>query len=125
MALSDPDVVKTLNITSEQQDKIRTIREGAMEKLSGLSGAERRTKMQESMKEINDKTLAVLTPDQAAQFEKMKGAKVDFDLSTITRGGGRGGRGGPGGGGAGGGGAGGGGAGGGGAGGEGGGPPPN
>ena len=115
MALSDPDIIAALKITSDQQDQMKKIREDAMEKsrdeLSGLSGAERRTKMQEIMKEIDKKVLEVLTSDQAAQLEKMKGAKVDFDLSTIMRGpGGRGGRGG---------------AGGGGPGGEGGAPPPN
>ncbi|MGD0519072.1 MAG: hypothetical protein ABSA26_16175 [Thermoguttaceae bacterium] len=102
MALSDPDVVKALNITSEQQEKMKTVREDAMTKsrdaLSGVSGAERRTKMQELMKEIDKKVLEVLTTDQVAQLEKMKGAKVDFDLSAITRGGGRAGRGGTGGG---------------------------
>ena len=65
--------------------------------LANLSGAERRTKMQELNKELLDKLLAVLTPDQVAKFEKMKGPKVDIDLSTLMRGG-RGGRGGGGGG---------------------------
>jgi Spy/CpxP family protein refolding chaperone len=121
-ALEDADVVKALNITTEQQDKIRTIREEARQKmrdaLQDLSGAERRTKQQEMQKELNDKVLAVLTADQAAQLEKMKGPKADYDVSSILTTG-RGGRG-QGGGGQGGGGQGGGGQGGGGRGGRGG-----
>jgi Spy/CpxP family protein refolding chaperone len=108
MALSNPDVVKALNLTTEQQDKMKTLRDDAQAKrrdaLQGLSGQERMTKMQEMNKELGDKLLAILTPDQVAQFDKMKGPKVDIDFSTIMGRGGRGGRGVGGGGGAGGGG---------------------
>ncbi|MGA2059278.1 MAG: hypothetical protein ABSG67_02265 [Thermoguttaceae bacterium] len=117
-ALSNDDVVKALNITDDQKAKMKTISDEAAAKmpdaLANLTGAERGTKMQELNKETLDKLLAVLTPDQVAKFDTMKGPKVDIDLSTLMRGGrggaggGRGGRGGRGGGGGGGGGAGGG-----------------
>ncbi len=90
MALNNPDVVKALNLTDDQKEKFKTINEEAQTKnqeaLQGLRGQEFRTKMQELNKDLMDKLLAVLTPDQTAQFDKMKGAKVDFDLSTIMRG---------------------------------------
>ena len=104
-ALSNADVVTALSITDDQKAKMKTISDEAQTKmqeaLANLTGPERMTKMQELNKELLDKLLAVLTPDQVAQFDKMKGPKVDFDLSTIMRGG-RGGRGGAGGGGGGG-----------------------
>jgi delta 1-pyrroline-5-carboxylate dehydrogenase len=111
VALStNAELAKALNITDDQKAKMKTLSDEAATKrqdaLQGLSGAERRTKMQEMNKELGEKLLAVLTPDQVAQFEKMKGAKVDIDFSTLR---GRGGLGGAGGGGGGGGGAGGGG----------------
>jgi hypothetical protein len=37
-----------------------------------------RQKMMAMRKELSDKALAVLTPQQQEQFEKMKGTKFDF-----------------------------------------------
>jgi hypothetical protein len=108
-ALTSPDVVKALNITADQQAKMKTISDEAQTKmrdaLQGVTGPDRMTKMQEMNKDLGEKLLAVLTPDQVAQFEKMKGPKLDIDPATLMRGGrggaggGRGGRGGGGGGG--------------------------
>jgi delta 1-pyrroline-5-carboxylate dehydrogenase len=111
MALANPDIAKALNLTSEQQDKVKAIRDEAQAKvrelftgMQDLSQEERRakmtemqTKMQTMTKELGDKLLTILTPDQVAQFDKMKGAKVDIDFSTLMRGnrGNRGGAGGP------------------------------
>jgi delta 1-pyrroline-5-carboxylate dehydrogenase len=102
MALLTPDVSKALKITEDQQVKMREAQSSMRDAMSGLrdlSREERQTKMTALRKEISDKMLAVLTPDQVAQYEKMKGAKVDIDFSTLMGPGGRGGRGGPGGGG--------------------------
>ena len=100
-ALANPDVVKALNLTDEQKEKIKTITDEAQAKnqeaTQGLRGTERRAKMQDLNKDLTDKLLAVLTPDQAAQFDKLKGAKVNIDMSTLMRGPGRGGPNGPGG----------------------------
>ena len=37
-----------------------------------------RQKIMAMRKELGDKALAVLTPEQREQFDKMKGAKFDF-----------------------------------------------
>jgi hypothetical protein len=107
MALSNPEVVKALKITTEQQDKMKPISEEGQTKLRearrglrDLSEAERPAKMaeiQKMTKELGDKLLEVLTSDQRAQLDKMKGEKIDIDFSTLMGPGGRGGRGGPGG----------------------------
>jgi Spy/CpxP family protein refolding chaperone len=112
-ALSNEDVVKALNITDDQKAKMKTISDEAATKLqdalANLNGPERFTKMQELNKQLLDKLLAVLTPDQVAKFDTMKGPKLDIDPATLmrgnrgARGGGGGGRRGGGGGGAGGG----------------------
>jgi hypothetical protein len=97
-AFTNADVVKALNLTDDQKSKIKTISDEAQTKaqdaVQGLNGQERRAKMQELDKDLAEKLAAVLTADQTAQLEKLKGPKVDFDLSTIMRGPGRGNRGG-------------------------------
>jgi delta 1-pyrroline-5-carboxylate dehydrogenase len=114
MALFNPDVVKALTVTDEQQKKLNTIRDELQTKMrearqgmQDLSQEERQAKMQKMRDEQNAKLLEVLTQEQRDKFEKMKGEKVDIDFSTLMRGPGmgrgpRGGRG-PGGGGPGGG----------------------
>jgi len=110
MALANPDVTKALNVTSDQQDKIKAaladaqtkVRE-AMSGVRDLSPEERRAKMtemrdqmQKMRNDLNAKLLEILTQDQRDQFTKMQGAKLDIDFSTLMRpGGGRGGPGGP------------------------------
>ena len=88
-ALSNADVVKALNITDDQKAKMKTISDEADAKrqdaLANLNGPERMTKMQELNKELLDKLLAVLTPEQVAQFDKMKGPKIDIDPATHAR----------------------------------------
>lgn len=102
-ALNNPEVAEALKITDEQKKKLETIREEAGTKMrEAFSGfqpgqgpsEEARTKMQEIRKESNEKTLAVLTTEQAAQFEKMKGEKSSIDFTQMRGGpgGGRGGR---------------------------------
>jgi hypothetical protein len=106
--MSNQDVIKALNVTSEQQEKMRAAQQELMTKMrdamqgGGMDPQEMQANMQKMTKELNEKLLALLTPDQAAKFEKMKGAKSDIDFTTIGRGqrgqrGQRGGGGGPGG----------------------------
>jgi Spy/CpxP family protein refolding chaperone len=106
-ALSNPDVVKALDITSDQQSKMQTIRQEYMTKMRESMGAnqnqtreERTAAREKSNKELSAKLMEVLTPDQTAKLEKMKGPKSDIDFTTIRpAGGARGNRGGGGGGG--------------------------
>ena len=101
-AYADPDVAKALKLSKEQQDKIASITKEFGEKQraaftgGGAGGGEdARAKMRE-LSATRDKDLAaVLTSDQSAQFEKMKGK--EFDVAALR--GGFGGPGGPGGGG--------------------------
>lgn len=88
-ALEDDEVIAALKITDEQKKKLADIREEgnklieeAMQALRGGGGGgdagEARRKLGAMRKELTDKALAVLTPEQAKQLEKLKGAKFDF-----------------------------------------------
>jgi len=89
-ALADDDVIKELKITDEQKKKLQDIRdeaarqlEEALKPLLGGGGGggdlgDIRTKMEAMRKELSEKALAVLTTEQRAKFEKMKGEKFDF-----------------------------------------------
>lgn len=103
-ALQDEEVAKKLGISEEQKSKMTTIRDESRKKMEGLfargEGAERpsREEFQKRMEEAQaarktteSDTLNVLTDDQKAQFEKMKGEKFEMPQGAF------GGRGGPGG----------------------------
>jgi hypothetical protein len=86
-ALEDDEVVAALAISDEQKQKLANIREEgnqamqeAFQKLRGGGGdqGDIRKKMTELRNKLSEKALAVLTPDQLKQFEKMKGKKFDF-----------------------------------------------
>jgi hypothetical protein len=96
MALSDPEVIKALNVSKEQQDKMQVLyddlqiklREATVVQGDGLVkfGGHNLDKM---TKELDDNLLNILTSDQRDQLEKMKGAKVDIGSSSFSiRGGG-------------------------------------
>jgi hypothetical protein len=91
MALFDPEVVKALKITPEQQDKMTALLDdfqnamiqkstgyqtpnsgGGMAKIDG-------NMTKELGKQLND----VLTEDQRAEFEKLKGPKADLGHSSF------------------------------------------
>lgn len=101
-AYADPEVVKTLKLTKDQQDKLASITKEAGEKTrelfgQGGGGAGGGGGNMEKVREINtarDKDLAaVLTADQATQLASMKGK--EFDVAALRRGpGGPGGQGG-------------------------------
>ncbi len=90
MALSEPEVIKALNVSKEQQDKIQhlyddfqiKLREATMVQGDGLVkfGGNNLTKM---TKELDDKLLDILTADQRAELEKMKGEKADIGYSSF------------------------------------------
>ena len=88
---SNADVVKALELTKEQQEKIATITKDFQEKRRALAGAEGG---REAMTKLNEEQTAdlakVLSAEQTEKLTKLKGKT--FDVSTL------GGRGGPGGG---------------------------
>ncbi|HTM56289.1 MAG TPA: hypothetical protein VL175_19825 [Pirellulales bacterium] len=86
-ALEDDEVIAALKITDDQKKKLADIREEGAKKLeetmqslrsSGGDQGEIRQKIMGMRKELGDKALTVLTSDQRAQFDKMKGPKFDF-----------------------------------------------
>lgn len=106
-ALNDPKVAAELKITDEQKKKLEEVNNANMESFRTLfQGGNRdrsdqdreqmRTKMQDMRKQAEGKVLAVLTADQKAQFEKMKGEAFQMPEGAFGFGGrqGRGGEGG-------------------------------
>ena len=88
-ALEDDEVIAALKITDDQKTKLAAIREEggkkveeAMQALRGGGGGgdagEIRQKLMAMRKELGDKAVEVLSPEQREQFEKMKGAKFTF-----------------------------------------------
>ena len=100
-AYTDAEVVKAINITSDQQEKLKAVNTSIDEKQralmsEGFGGGNReetREKFQAIGKEREAKTEEVLTKDQIDKFALLKGKK--FDVTQL----GQFGRGGPGGGG--------------------------
>jgi Spy/CpxP family protein refolding chaperone len=99
---SAKEAAKALKLTDDQKEALKTITEESgkksMEIGAGFRGAdeEQRTKLMAQMNEIRKETeaecAAVLTDEQKAQFEKMKGPKFEFDMTAFGRGGPGGGR---------------------------------
>ena len=88
-ALEDDEVSATLKISDDQKTKLVAVREEGNKKMEEAMAALRggggggdagdiRQKMMDMRKELGDKALAVLSPEQREQFEKMKGAKFTF-----------------------------------------------
>ncbi len=110
-ALSDPKVAAELKITDDQKKKLEETAKANMESVGKqmqelFQGGNRdrsdqdrekmRAQMQELRKQAEAKVLAVLTADQKAQFEKMKGEAFQMPEGEFGFGGrqGRGGEGG-------------------------------
>ncbi|MGW8258176.1 MAG: Spy/CpxP family protein refolding chaperone [Thermoguttaceae bacterium] len=107
-ALRMPKVVKALNISEEQQEKIKDVinevrktRREAMRDFRELSQQERyklvtemHEKAQQLRKETTDKLLEVLTKEQREQFDKLRGEDIGLTFADLMPRGHRGGRGG-------------------------------
>lgn len=99
-ALSDAEIVKELGITDEQKTKLEAIakesRDATQKLYEGvrdLPQAERqakftelREKMDTARKEVQEKTLAVLTDAQKAKLKELKGAEFKLDTRQMFQG---------------------------------------
>ncbi len=94
------DMFKDLNLSKDQQEKVKTIMEKQrteMETLrnSSLSREEQRTKMMDMRKKYNDEIEAVLTPEQKEKYKaKQKEMQEQMQQRRRDGGGGPGGQGG-------------------------------
>ncbi|MBI3865378.1 MAG: hypothetical protein HY290_26180 [Planctomycetia bacterium] len=97
----DEAVAKELNLTDDQKGALKTIGDESGRKIgeiaqSGGRGAneETRKKIAEDMAAVRKSTdaecMAVLTDDQKAKFEKLRGPKFELDMTALAAG--RGGR---------------------------------
>ena len=94
-ALQDAEVAKALDITKDQQDKLKKLGDDMRHKLreaftSGGGGGDRsamRAKMTEMREELTAKSTEVLTKEQQAKFTEMKGKP--FDMKSLAPRGGR------------------------------------
>jgi methyl-accepting chemotaxis protein len=99
-ALSDKKVQDDLKLSAEQATKIKTINEDMGKKIQAMFAEANgdfqslRPKMQELRQDTEKQITGVLTDEQKASLEKMKGQKLEIPASEL---GGRGFRGGPGG----------------------------
>jgi len=98
-ALSDPEVADKLKLSDKQKDDLKAVQDKAMEEGralfgAGLSREEAQAKGAELRKSSEEKTLAVLTPEQKTEFDKLKGDKFEISPGELFSGGagGRGGR---------------------------------
>jgi hypothetical protein len=98
-ALEEKEVQEAVGVSSEQLDKMKSIREAAMEKgrslmesLRDATDQERRAKFQEFGKQIQEEVMGVLTSEQKEKFDKLKGPKFELDFSALRPRGGPGGR---------------------------------
>lgn len=96
-AFSRKDVIEALKITSEQQEKISSVQQERMQQMresmqgvdfQNMTSDERQqfqAKMMAFQKETNEKTLAVLTAEQQAQWKEMLGAPFTFPARGMGR----------------------------------------
>lgn len=100
-SLRDKEVSATLKITEEQTKKlteVQTKNREAMREASrnfrDMSDEERQTATKKMTKESNERFTAVLTDEQKEMFRKLKGEKIEIDMTQLRgRRGGRGQRG--------------------------------
>jgi Spy/CpxP family protein refolding chaperone len=91
---------KDLNLTKEQQDKIKVIQDKQREEMetlrnSSLSREEQRTKMMDMRKKYNEDIEAILTPEQKEKYKaKQKELQDQMQQRRRDGGGGPGGQGG-------------------------------
>ena len=90
-SFSSKTVAARLKITADQKAKVTALVTSAGEEMRAAMtpGADFREVMEKVRKESEEKTMAVLTADQKAEMEKIKGEKFEFPAQPA-RGSGRG-----------------------------------
>lgn len=90
-AFNDPEVQKALKLTSEQKDKLKTIREDAMKEGGEIfrnAGDDRegvRGKLETLHKDTTEKAMAVLTEDQKARWKELVGEPFEVKMEPRRR----------------------------------------
>lgn len=92
-ALSNPEIAKVLNLTSEQTDKIKKIQEEAragrgQRGQGGRLDEEARKKLEEARKATNEKIMGVLTAEQKTKLKEMTGEPFKGEITRPQFGGG-------------------------------------
>ncbi len=102
-ALGNEEVAKSLNITDAQKKELEEVRESLRVDMQSKmqeafanrgnagAGGDMREVFTQMRKDMDEKVFAVLTAEQKAEFEKMKGEKFDLPEGATGFGGGRGG----------------------------------
>ena len=92
--LLEPAVAKELNVTEDQKTKLEEVQRRKSQAMMRCSGTKCKIsiatsdaqKLQEIRAEADKKLLAVLTSEQQAQFEALKGEPVEIDMSQFAAG---------------------------------------
>jgi Spy/CpxP family protein refolding chaperone len=89
-ALQDEDVAKALAITDEQAEKLQQVRDDSRDEfmnagLGDLDDDARAKKVEELTKSRDEKAMAVLTDEQRADFDEMKGVALEIDPENLPR----------------------------------------
>jgi len=84
-ALDDPDVRRSLGITAEQRSRMTRLRAEHRSEMQGRAGSrmslrERREQRNARDQELEQRLMNVLTADQKAKLERMKGKIVDIGM---------------------------------------------
>ncbi len=87
-ALSIPEVANALGLADEQREKLKTLQGEFRDKThEAVQGAKNLKQVRAILAEMREKNLQsavqVLTPQQRKKFEKMKGPKINMDLSKV------------------------------------------
>jgi Spy/CpxP family protein refolding chaperone len=85
-ALADRTVAEALKLTDDQVNKIKVLNDGFNKEMrkayqswaNGGDASAARDTLTKIFKEGSEKLMAILTDEQKASFEKMKGAKIDL-----------------------------------------------
>ncbi len=89
-AVFDEEVMKVLEISDEQKDKLEKVREenrsammAAFQDFQSMSQDERREAQGKLRDEANERILSALTDDQKKKLEEVKGAELAMDTSSL------------------------------------------
>ncbi len=91
-AMMDSSVAKALDITDDQERKLRDVMRNSRDRFREvfeLPPEERRVAMDEVRSEIDEDLMDVLTEEQKAQMESLKGEPIEIDMAQFRFGGGR------------------------------------